>query len=150
MTAAAAWTNVTKHWHLEVISDWLNINVWFYLVDKFNCKTFNYQMNGMMDSYVSNRIPNLPPNSGHSGSSNSNSTGGIHSSVPKPPRNFKLLTDSALSKGAIKVYRYDGVVPNDPTYPPVIPRDPRNPLVRIRARPQDPIVLTVPRLVNTI
>ena len=63
----------------------------------------------------------------------------------KAPRNFKLLSDPSLVKGAAKIYRYDGIVPNDSTYPAVIPRDPRNPVVRIRARPVDPMVLAVPR-----
>lgn len=71
---------------------------------------------------------------------------GVGSSATlKTPKNFKLLADPALIKGAVKLYRFDGVVPTDPTYPPVIPRDPRNPVVRIRARPVDPMVLSVPR-----
>lgn len=62
----------------------------------------------------------------------------------KVVRNYKLLLDPFLVKGATKLYRYDGVVPNDPSYPPVIPRDPRNPLTRIRSR-LEPIELNVPR-----
>ena len=60
------------------------------------------------------------------------------------PRNFKLLSDPTLVKGVTKVVRYDGIVPNDSTYPPVIPRDPRNPVARIRQR-MEPLVLSVPR-----
>lgn len=64
--------------------------------------------------------------------------------LPKP-RNFKLLADPALVKCSGKLYRFDGIVPNDPTYPAVVPRDPRNSLVRIRTRPSEPIELLVPR-----
>ncbi|CAD6995482.1 histone-lysine N-methyltransferase SETD1 [Ceratitis capitata] len=89
------------------------------------------------------------------------SSGGSHSDVSylignsiatptsqalKTQRNFKLLSDPALIKGATKTYRYDGVCPTDQTYSPVIPRDPRNPIVRMRARPVEPMVLIVPRL----
>lgn len=64
----------------------------------------------------------------------------------KQPKNFKLIVDPALMKGApIKIHRFDGVVPNDPTYPPVIPRDPRNPLVRVRPKLLDAIELLIPR-----
>lgn len=62
----------------------------------------------------------------------------------KAPRNYKLIADPFLHKGVPKIYRYDGVVPGDPTYPPVIPRDPRNPLARIRSR-IEPFDMTVPR-----
>lgn len=66
--------------------------------------------------------------------------------VAKQPKNFKLIVDPALMKGApMKVLRLDGVVPNDPTYPPVIPRDPRNPLVRVRPKLLDAIELLIPR-----
>lgn len=60
-------------------------------------------------------------------------------------RNFKLLADPQLVKCGAKLYRYDGVVPGDPTYPTITPRDPRNPLIRIRARPVDPLMLLIPR-----
>ncbi|XP_001964347.3 histone-lysine N-methyltransferase SETD1 isoform X1 [Drosophila ananassae] len=62
-------------------------------------------------------------------------------------RNFKLLADPQLVKCGAKLYRYDGVVPGDPTYPTITPRDPRNPLIRIRARPVDPLLLLIPRFV---
>lgn len=60
-------------------------------------------------------------------------------------RNFKLLADPQLLKCGTKLYRYDGVVPGDPTYPTITPRDPRNPLIRIRAKPVEPLMLVVPR-----
>ncbi|EDW13928.2 histone-lysine N-methyltransferase SETD1 [Drosophila mojavensis] len=62
-------------------------------------------------------------------------------------RNFKLLADPQLLKCGTKLYRYDGVVPGDPTYPTITPRDPRNPLIRIRAKPVEPLMLVVPRFV---
>ncbi|KAH8289881.1 hypothetical protein KR054_003259 [Drosophila jambulina] len=65
----------------------------------------------------------------------------------KMHRNFKLLADPQLVKCGAKLYRYDGVVPGDPTYPTITPRDPRNPLIRIRARPVDPLMLLIPRFV---
>ncbi|KAH8259097.1 hypothetical protein KR038_007959 [Drosophila bunnanda] len=65
----------------------------------------------------------------------------------KMHRNFKLLADPQLVKCGAKLYRYDGIVPGDPTYPTITPRDPRNPLIRIRARPVDPLMLLVPRFV---
>ncbi|XP_017117436.1 histone-lysine N-methyltransferase SETD1 [Drosophila elegans] len=61
--------------------------------------------------------------------------------------NFKLLADPQLVKCGAKLYRYDGVVPGDPTYPTITPRDPRNPLVRIRARAVEPLMLLIPRFV---
>ncbi|XP_053697450.1 histone-lysine N-methyltransferase SETD1 [Sabethes cyaneus] len=67
---------------------------------------------------------------GNPGGSNSNTTQHHH----KAPRNYKLIADPFLHKGVPKIYRYDGIVPGDPSYPPVIPRDPRNPLARIRSR----------------
>ncbi|KAM8703218.1 hypothetical protein ACLKA7_007924 [Drosophila subpalustris] len=62
-------------------------------------------------------------------------------------RNFKLLADPQLLKCGSKLYRYDGLVPGDPTYPTITPRDPRNPLIRIRAKPVEPLMLVVPRFV---
>lgn len=52
----------------------------------------------------------------------------------KKKRNYKLLVDPALKKGSNKLYRYDGVVPGDLTYPPVQVRDPRSTLARIWTR----------------
>lgn len=64
--------------------------------------------------------------------------------APKPPKNYKLLVDPFLVKGALKLYRYDGVVPNDPSYPPVTTRDPRSHLTRIWTR-LETLDLPVPR-----
>ncbi|KAH8379364.1 hypothetical protein KR009_004441 [Drosophila setifemur] len=68
-------------------------------------------------------------------------------SQTKMHRNFKLLADPQLVKCGAKLYRYDGVVPGDPTYPTITPRDPRNPLIRIRAKPVEPLLLLIPRFV---
>ncbi|XP_034176391.2 SET domain containing 1 [Osmia lignaria lignaria] len=68
-------------------------------------------------------------------------------SVAQPaqkPRNYKLLVDPFLVKGATKLYRYDGMVPGDPTYPEVQPRDPRSQLTRIWTRLEQ-LDLPVPR-----
>lgn len=59
------------------------------------------------------------------------------------PRNYKLLMDPFLIKGSSKVYRYDGCIPNDPSYPPVQVRDPRSQLTRIWTR-LEPHELPVP------
>lgn len=63
----------------------------------------------------------------------------------KTPKNYKLMVDPMIVKGGVKVYRYEGVIPNDPTSPPVIPRDPRNHLVtKLRTR-VEPLEIPVPR-----
>lgn len=67
-----------------------------------------------------------------------------HSSHNMKGKNYKILVDPFIVKGAAKVYRYDGIVPGDPTYPVVIPKDPRSPLTRIWAR-METIDLPVPR-----
>ncbi|CAH0549275.1 unnamed protein product [Brassicogethes aeneus] len=67
-----------------------------------------------------------------------------HNQVQKPVKNYKLLVDPFLVKGAAKLYRYEGVVPNDPTYPPVTPRDPRSHLTRIWSRLEN-LDLPIPR-----
>ncbi|XP_035740533.1 histone-lysine N-methyltransferase SETD1-like [Vespa mandarinia] len=64
--------------------------------------------------------------------------------VAQKPRNYKLLVDPFLVKGATKLYRYDGTVPGDPTYPVVQPRDPRSQLTRIWTRLEQ-LDLPVPR-----
>ncbi|XP_015429452.1 PREDICTED: histone-lysine N-methyltransferase SETD1 [Dufourea novaeangliae] len=64
--------------------------------------------------------------------------------TPQKPRNYKLLVDPFLVKGASKLYRYDGMVPGDPTYPEVQPRDPRSQLTRIWTRLEQ-LDLPVPR-----
>lgn len=63
----------------------------------------------------------------------------------KSLRDYKMIIDPCLVKGGIKLYRYEGIVANDPKYPPVIPRDPRNQLAsRIRSR-LEPHDIPVPR-----
>ncbi|KAH8292656.1 hypothetical protein KR044_007087 [Drosophila immigrans] len=73
--------------------------------------------------------------------------GGLTGFQTRMHRNFKLLADPQLVKCGSKLYRYDGMVPGDPTYPAITPRDPRNPLIRIRAKPVEPLMLVVPRFV---
>ncbi|XP_017078628.2 histone-lysine N-methyltransferase SETD1 [Drosophila eugracilis] len=68
-------------------------------------------------------------------------------SSTKMPRNFKLLADPQLVKCGARLYRYDGVVPGDSAYPAITPRDPRNPLIRIRAKAVEPLLLLIPRFV---
>ncbi|XP_054166396.1 histone-lysine N-methyltransferase SETD1B-A-like isoform X2 [Oppia nitens] len=47
---------------------------------------------------------------------------------PVKPRDYKLIADPALKKGAaLKVYRYDGVVPGEAVYSAVQVKDPRRP-----------------------
>lgn len=72
--------------------------------------------------------------------------GGGPDSNNKISRNYKLLLDPLLVKGAQKVYRYDGVVPDDPSHPPVFPCDPRKPVARVRRL--EPMELAVPRCVT--
>lgn len=63
----------------------------------------------------------------------------------KPATDYKLLIDPFLGKGPTKIYRYNGVVPNDTTFPQVVLKDPRNAAaIRIRQR-LEPIELPVPR-----
>lgn len=65
----------------------------------------------------------------------------------KAPRNYKLLVDPFLVKGSAKLYRYDGNVPGDPTYPIVPLRDPRSHLTRIWTR-LETLDLPVPRYIH--
>lgn len=67
----------------------------------------------------------------------------------KNTRNYKLLIDPALVKGAVKLYRYDGIVPGDPKHPAVLPRDPRNQMIRLRSR-LEPHDIPVPRYIELI
>lgn len=90
------------------------------------CFDFLSAMNGMMES------------------SHSGSRSGAHHHHHHKPRNYKLVVDPFLVKGASKLYRYDGNIPNDPTYPPVQLRDPRKPPPRIWGRP-DPLDIPLPR-----
>lgn len=62
----------------------------------------------------------------------------------KAPRNYKLIVDPVLVKGATKVYRYDGFMPNENSFGAAAPRDPRNPLIRIWTR-LEVLDLPVPR-----
>ncbi|XP_058128570.1 histone-lysine N-methyltransferase SETD1 [Anopheles ziemanni] len=89
-------------------------------------------MNGTMESGA---MPSAPLTPGSAAALNS-------LSLQKTARNFKLLADPFLHRGAAKVYRYDGVVPGDPSHPPVIPRDPRSRRIRSRGEPLD---IPVPR-----
>lgn len=61
-----------------------------------------------------------------------------------PKQDYKLLMDPCLVKVAQKVYRYNGIVPNEPNHPPIILKDPRNQSIRLRVR-LEPVQLVVPR-----
>lgn len=65
---------------------------------------------------------------------------------PKAVKSYKLLVDPFLVKGSAKLYRYDGVVPEDGTCAQVVPRDPRSHLTRIWTR-LEIVDLAVPRYV---
>nr|XP_013189562.1 unnamed protein product [Amyelois transitella] len=71
-------------------------------------------------------------------------TPGHNAVLHKAPKNYKLLMDPFLVKGATKLYRYDGCVPGDATYPPVQCRDPRSQIPRIWNK-IEPADLPVPR-----
>lgn len=59
-------------------------------------------------------------------------------------KNYKLLVDPMISgKKEAKVYRYEGVIPNDPSPPPVV-RDPRNRISALSKR-LEPLDLPIPR-----
>lgn len=83
---------------------------------------------------------NMDPQGGGNSSSNCSS-----SSLQKPIQDYKLIVDPFLVKAPQKIYRYNGIVPNDPNYPQLILKDPRNSkAIRLRVR-HDPIELPVPR-----
>lgn len=63
----------------------------------------------------------------------------------KAPKNYKLMVDPIIVKGGVKIYRYEGIIPNDPTPQPVIPRDPRNHLATKLRNRLDPLDMPVPR-----
>ncbi|KAK7086100.1 hypothetical protein SK128_010805 [Halocaridina rubra] len=67
-----------------------------------------------------------------------------HGPTPAHPqkRNYKLLIDPVLVSGASKLYRFEGVVEGDPTYPTVVLRDPRKQKIWIRPETMD---ISVPR-----
>ncbi|XP_050353651.1 histone-lysine N-methyltransferase SETD1 isoform X1 [Nymphalis io] len=71
-------------------------------------------------------------------------TPGHNAVLHKAPKNYKLLIDPFLVKGATKLYRYDGIVPGDNAYPTVQCRDPRSQLSRIWNK-LEPADLPVPR-----
>ncbi|XP_018397619.1 PREDICTED: histone-lysine N-methyltransferase SETD1 [Cyphomyrmex costatus] len=86
------------------------------------------------------------PSSKHSHShvTHSQKDTAVPPATQKTQRNFKLLVDPFLVKGATRLCRYDGTVPGDPTYPQVQPRDPRSQLTRIWTRLEQ-LDLPVPR-----
>ncbi|KAL1447486.1 hypothetical protein WDU94_000596, partial [Cyamophila willieti] len=74
------------------------------------------------------------------------STDVIHQPPPQQrPRNYKLLMDPFLIKGCTKLYRYEGIVPNDPTYPPVVVKDPRSSMSKVVWSKLEPLDLPVPQ-----
>ncbi|XP_046387049.1 histone-lysine N-methyltransferase SETD1B-A [Ischnura elegans] len=83
-------------------------------------------MNGMMEQSHEGNRPNAHQHHHHKA------------------RNYKLVVDPFLVKGATKLYRYDGNVPNDPTIPTVQVRDPRSHLTRIWKR-LETLDIPVPR-----
>lgn len=106
-------------WNRERILDFISNNFPLIdakepFVDSESCHRRTLRMNGLEESSPSS-----------SGSSNHDD---------KKKRNYKLLVDPSLKKGSAKLYRYDGVVPGDLTYPPVQVRDPRSTLARIWTR----------------
>lgn len=60
------------------------------------------------------------------------------------PKNYKLLVDPIITgKKEAKIYRYEGINPNDPTTPLVV-RDPRNRISALSKR-LEPLDLPIPR-----
>lgn len=63
----------------------------------------------------------------------------------KQIHDYKLLVDPCLVKAPQKIYRYNGIVPNDTNPMTVVLKDPRNvKAIKLRLR-LDPIELPVPR-----
>lgn len=93
-------------------------------------------------SHYFSQINGAPPDPNRNAGSMS---GNQESKAPtaQPIRDYKLISDPFLTKGAPKIYRYDGIVPGDVSHPPVIPRDPRKVISRIRIRQE--LELTLPR-----
>lgn len=74
-----------------------------------------------------------------------NSVTGTPAAPQKPIVDYKLLVDPFLVKAQAKLYRYNGVVPNEPIIHPILVKDPRNvKAIKLRTR-VDPIELIVPR-----
>lgn len=93
---------------------------------------FVLQMNGFDDLHSGVNNPPLPPQ-----------PPGVPAAPPK--QDYKLLADPFLVKAPQKIYRYNGIIPNEASAPPVILKDPRNmKAIRIRVR-LDPMELIVPR-----
>lgn len=70
---------------------------------------------------------------------------GTPTAQQKPIVDYKLLVDPFLVKAQNKLYRYNGVIPNDPNNHPILLKDPRNvKAIKLRTR-VDPIELIVPR-----
>lgn len=64
---------------------------------------------------------------------------------PPKQKNWKLLIDPIIIKGGTaKLFRYEGQVPGDPTYPVVHVRDPRSQIPKLWSR-LDVLDLPVPR-----
>lgn len=85
-----------------------------------------------------------PPKHVHGGHEKNHEKKEPSAPPPAKPRNYKLLVDPFLVKGATKLYRYDGLVPGDPTCPVVQPRDPRSHVNRMWTR-REQLDLPVPR-----
>lgn len=106
-------------YHDEMCYSWKKLRLYFWpLLLEYFC----FRMNGGMEQ----------------------KTPGHNTSQHKAPKNYKLLVDPFLVKGATKLYRYDGLVPGDSSFPPVQCRDPRSQLSRIWSR-MEPADLPVPR-----
>lgn len=85
---------------------------------------------------------NIEPQGGSNSNSSSNSS--IVPGMQKPLQDYKLVVDPFLVKAPQKIYRYNGIVPNDPSFP-VILKDPRNAKkINLRMR-IDAMELPVPR-----
>lgn len=59
-----------------------------------------------------------------------------------PKQDYKLLVDPCLVKAPQKIFRFNGIIPNDPTCPPVIVKDPRSKAIRLRQRGQIELYVT--------
>lgn len=76
--------------------------------------------------------------------------GAIDARGVKTPKNYKLMVDPNIVKGGVKIYRYEGIIPNDPQSPLVIPRDPRNQLATKLKTRLEPLDIPVPRSVHLL
>lgn len=88
----------------------------------------------------------LAPNGPNQGQGQGSPVKPKHHGFDKPFHSYKLLIDPCLVKGAnTKMYRIDGVVQDDPTYPPVMLRDPRNQHSLSRLWKTDSVELPIPK-----